>query len=38
LRREAAVAEIHRRADKGYRGLELHPTIHGYHLSDLGLD
>jgi predicted TIM-barrel fold metal-dependent hydrolase len=35
--REEAVAEIHRRADKGYRGLKLHPTIHGYHLSDLGL-
>ena len=35
--REEAVAEVHRRADKGYRGLKLHPTIHGYHLSDLGL-
>lgn len=35
--RDEAVAEVHRRADKGYRGLKLHPTIHGYHLSDLGL-
>lgn len=35
--RELAVAEIHRRAEAGYRGVKLHPTIHGYHLSDLGL-
>ncbi len=35
--RDAAVAEIHRRADAGYRGVKLHPTIHGYHLSDFGL-
>lgn len=32
-----AVAEIHRRAEAGYRGVKLHPTLHGYHLSDLGL-
>lgn len=31
------VAEIHRRADTGYRGVKLHPTLRGYHLSDLGL-
>lgn len=35
--RHAAVAEIHRRADGGYRGVKIHPTIHGYHLSDVGL-
>lgn len=35
--RELAVAEIHRRAEAGYRGVKLHPTIHGYHLSDLAL-
>ncbi|SDT26984.1 amidohydrolase family protein [Microlunatus soli] len=34
---QEAVAEVHRRADKGYRGVKLHPTLHGYHLSDLGL-
>ncbi len=35
--RDDAVAEVHRRADKGYLGVKLHPTIHGYHLSDLDL-
>jgi hypothetical protein len=35
--RQAAVAEIHRRADAGYKGVKIHPTLHGYHLSDLGL-
>lgn len=35
--RAEAVAEVHRRADKGYKGVKLHPTLHGYHLSDLGL-
>lgn len=34
---ERAIAELERRVAKGYRGLKLHPTIHGYHLSDLGL-
>jgi predicted TIM-barrel fold metal-dependent hydrolase len=34
---EAAVEEIHRRADKGYKGVKIHPTIHGYHLSDFDL-
>lgn len=34
---QAAVAEVHARADKGYKGVKVHPTIHGYHLSDLGL-
>lgn len=34
---DAAVSEVHRRADQGYKGLKLHPTLHGYHLSDLGL-
>lgn len=34
---QAAVAEVHLRADKGYKGVKIHPTIHGYHLSDLGL-
>lgn len=34
---QESVAEIHRRADLGYRGVKLHPTLHGYHLSDLGL-
>lgn len=32
-----AVWEIHERADRGYRGIKLHPTIHGYNLGDLGL-
>lgn len=32
-----SVAEVHKRADLGYRGVKLHPTLHGYHLSDLGL-
>ena len=32
-----AVAEIHERADRGYRGVKLHPTIHGYNLGDLEL-
>lgn len=35
--RQAAVDEVHRRADKGYQGVKVHPTLHGYHLSDLGL-
>lgn len=35
--RERAVAEIRQRASAGYRGVKLHPTIHGYHLSDLAL-
>lgn len=35
--RGAAVEEVHRRADLGYRGVKLHPTLHGYHLSDLDL-
>lgn len=34
---ERAVAEIHERADRGYRGVKLHPTIHGYDLADLVL-
>jgi predicted TIM-barrel fold metal-dependent hydrolase len=34
---DAAVSEIHRRADTGFKGVKLHPTLHGYHLSDLGL-
>lgn len=34
---QEAVSEIHRRAERGYRGVKLHPTLHGYHLSDLGL-
>ena len=32
-----AVDEIHQRADRGYRGVKLHPTIHGYNLADLAL-
>lgn len=32
-----AVAELERRVAAGYRGLKLHPTIHGYHLSNLQL-
>lgn len=31
------VDEIHERADRGYRGVKLHPTIHGYDLGDLDL-
>jgi predicted TIM-barrel fold metal-dependent hydrolase len=34
---EKAVAEIHRRADLGFKGVKVHPTIHGYHLSDFDL-
>lgn len=34
---DRAVADIHRRADRGYRGVKLHPTIHGYDLADLEL-
>lgn len=34
---DRAVAELERRVAAGYRGIKLHPTIHGYHLSDLGL-
>lgn len=34
---QAAVDEVHARADKGYKGVKIHPTLHGYHLSDLGL-
>lgn len=34
---ERATAELEKRIGMGYRGLKLHPTIHGYHLSDLGL-
>ncbi|MCU1569957.1 MAG: amidohydrolase family protein [Naasia sp.] len=33
----SAVEELHRRADRGYRGIKLHPTIHGYNLGDLAL-
>jgi predicted TIM-barrel fold metal-dependent hydrolase len=33
----SAVAEIHERADRGYRGAKLHPTIHGYNLANLTL-
>lgn len=32
-----AVWELHQRADRGYRGIKLHPTIHGYNLGDLAL-
>lgn len=35
--RQDAVDEIHRRADAGFKGVKLHPTIHHYHLSDFGL-
>jgi predicted TIM-barrel fold metal-dependent hydrolase len=35
--REKAVAELHKRADLGFKGVKLHPTLHGYHLSDPGL-
>jgi predicted TIM-barrel fold metal-dependent hydrolase len=35
--RQAAVDELYRRAEQGYRGVKLHPTLHGYHLSDPGL-
>jgi len=35
--RESAVREIKERAERGFRGIKLHPTIHGYHLSDPGL-
>jgi predicted TIM-barrel fold metal-dependent hydrolase len=34
---QAAVDEVHRRADAGFKGVKLHPTIHHYHLSDFGL-
>ncbi|MFD1714822.1 amidohydrolase family protein [Amnibacterium flavum] len=34
---DRAVVEIHERADRGYRGVKLHPTIHGYNLADLDL-
>ena len=34
---DEAVQEVHRRADAGFVGVKLHPTIHGYHLSDFGL-
>lgn len=32
-----AVAEIHACAERGLRGLKLHPTMHGYHFADHGL-
>lgn len=35
--RAAAVAEIHRCAGLGMRGIKLHPTLHGYRLGDHGL-
>jgi predicted TIM-barrel fold metal-dependent hydrolase len=35
--RDRAVAELTKRADAGFRGVKLHPTLHGYHLSDFGL-
>lgn len=35
---ETAASEVRRRlGDEGFRGVKLHPTIHGYHLSDHGL-
>jgi predicted TIM-barrel fold metal-dependent hydrolase len=36
-RGQAAVDELESLAAQGFRGLKVHPTIHGYHLSDLGL-
>lgn len=36
-RRQAAVDELESLAGRGFRGLKVHPTLHGYHLSDLGL-
>lgn len=35
--RRVAAEEVRRRAEAGFRGLKLHPTLHGYHLSDPGL-
>jgi len=35
--RQRALQELRLRAERGYRGVKLHPTLHGYHLSDPGL-
>jgi predicted TIM-barrel fold metal-dependent hydrolase len=32
-----AVEEVHACAERGLRGLKLHPTMHGYHFADHGL-
>jgi predicted TIM-barrel fold metal-dependent hydrolase len=32
-----AASEVREYAKKGFKGVKLHPTIHGYHLSDAGL-
>jgi predicted TIM-barrel fold metal-dependent hydrolase len=34
---DRAVAEVAARAQAGFRGVKLHPTLHGYHLSDEAL-
>lgn len=33
----AAVEEVRLRAEAGFRGVKMHPTLHGYHFSDHGL-
>ncbi|MCW2878187.1 MAG: amidohydrolase family protein, partial [Sphaerisporangium sp.] len=35
--RKDAVDELYRCAELGFRGVKLHPTLHGYHLSDPAL-
>lgn len=34
---DTAADEVRRRLGAGFRGIKLHPTIHGYHLSDHGM-
>lgn len=32
--RANALSEVRLRAERGFKGIKLHPTLHGYHLSD----